>query len=168
MAKKEVEIFEPKRGWAKGTQGRAAFDGDFVIIERKGMGARLTVGKGTKRIPISSISAVQVKPAGALVNGFIQFTIAGGVERRSAFGQQTTSAVGDENSIVFTKAQQPSFEALRRDVEQEIAERSRPRPTQPAAPDVLAQLRQLGELRDAGVVTPEEFEAKKADLLRRL
>ncbi|WP_246458932.1 SHOCT domain-containing protein [Streptomyces himalayensis] len=29
-------------------------------------------------------------------------------------------------------------------------------------------LRQLGELRDAGIVTPEEFEAKKADLLRRL
>ena len=34
--------------------------------------------------------------------------------------------------------------------------------------DVLGQLKSLGELRDAGVVTPEEFEAKKADLLKRL
>lgn len=166
--KKEVETFEPERGWAKGTQGRATFDGDLVIIERKGMGARLTVGKGTKRIPISSVSAVQVKPAGALVNGFIQFTIAGGAKRRSTFGHQTSSAVADENSVVFTKAQQPSFETLRRDVEQEIADRSRPRPPQPAAPDVLAQLKLLGELRDAGVVTPEEFESKKAELLLRL
>lgn len=33
---------------------------------------------------------------------------------------------------------------------------------------VMALLKQLGELRDAGVVTPEEFEAKKKDLLDRL
>jgi hypothetical protein len=29
-------------------------------------------------------------------------------------------------------------------------------------------LKQLGELRDAGVVTPEEFEAKKAEILSRV
>ncbi|WP_327708081.1 SHOCT domain-containing protein [Streptomyces sp. NBC_00464] len=29
-------------------------------------------------------------------------------------------------------------------------------------------LRRLGELRDAGVISPGEFEAKKADFLRRL
>ena len=34
--------------------------------------------------------------------------------------------------------------------------------------DVFEQLRKLGELRDAGIVTPEEFEAKKAELLSRL
>lgn len=34
--------------------------------------------------------------------------------------------------------------------------------------DVLEQLRKLGELRDAGVLGDEEFESKKADLLRRL
>lgn len=33
---------------------------------------------------------------------------------------------------------------------------------------VMALLKQLGELRDAGVVTPEEFEAKKKELLDRL
>jgi len=45
----------------------------------------------------------------------------------------------------------------------------RPRPA-PAdgEPDLLDQLRRLGELRDAGVVTEEEFAAKKADLLSRL
>jgi hypothetical protein len=37
-----------------------------------------------------------------------------------------------------------------------------------AAPDIMGQLRQLGELRDAGVLTTEEFELKKADLLSRL
>jgi hypothetical protein len=37
-----------------------------------------------------------------------------------------------------------------------------------AQPDVMEQLRKLGELRDAGILTPEEFEAKKAQLLERL
>nr|WP_284501114.1 SHOCT domain-containing protein [Bowdeniella massiliensis] len=32
----------------------------------------------------------------------------------------------------------------------------------------MDQLRKLGELRDAGVLTEAEFEAKKADLLGRL
>lgn len=42
---------------------------------------------------------------------------------------------------------------------------------QPAAPaatdsdDMIAQLRQLGELRDQGVLTDAEFEAQKAKLL---
>jgi hypothetical protein len=38
----------------------------------------------------------------------------------------------------------------------------------PAQPDILDQVRKLGELRDAGVLTEEEFAAKKAELLRRL
>ena len=38
----------------------------------------------------------------------------------------------------------------------------------PARPDVLAQLARLGQLRDAGVLTEEEFTAKKKELLGRL
>ncbi len=41
-------------------------------------------------------------------------------------------------------------------------------PAQPAPIDVPDQIRKLGALRDAGLVTPEEFEAKEADLLARL
>jgi hypothetical protein len=35
-------------------------------------------------------------------------------------------------------------------------------------PDIIRQIKQLGELREAGVLSQEEFEAKKAELLRRL
>jgi Short C-terminal domain/Bacterial PH domain len=46
--------------------------------------------------------------------------------------------------------------------------------TQPAAtaaaplPDPMAQLRSLGELRDAGILTPDEFDAKKTEILSRM
>lgn len=53
----------------------------------------------------------------------------------------------------------------------EVATYVRSRIGQPAgaAPvSVADELRKLAELRDAGIVTPEEFEAKKADLLARM
>jgi hypothetical protein len=37
-----------------------------------------------------------------------------------------------------------------------------------APPDVVELLRKLGDLRDAGVLTDDEFAAKKAELLRRI
>jgi hypothetical protein len=45
-----------------------------------------------------------------------------------------------------------------------------PRPAPPvvSVPDVYEQLRKLAELRDLGVVTPEEFEQKKKELLSRI
>jgi ribosomal protein L7/L12 len=38
----------------------------------------------------------------------------------------------------------------------------------PGPTDVFDQIRRLGELRDAGLITPDEFEAKKVELLARL
>jgi hypothetical protein len=37
-----------------------------------------------------------------------------------------------------------------------------------AEPDALEQLRKLGDLRAAGVLTDAEFDGKKAELLRRI
>ncbi len=41
-------------------------------------------------------------------------------------------------------------------------------PAPPSQPDVMQQLKQLGELKDAGVLNDAEFEEKKAELLKRL
>lgn len=38
----------------------------------------------------------------------------------------------------------------------------------PSADDIMSQLERLGKLRDAGVVSEEEFAAKKAEMLARL
>ena len=40
-----------------------------------------------------------------------------------------------------------------------------PPPTAAAQPDTLAQLKELGELKAAGVLTEAEFEAQKAKIL---
>ncbi len=41
-------------------------------------------------------------------------------------------------------------------------------PAPPAATSIPDQIRALGELRDQGLITPEEFEAKKVELLGRM
>ena len=43
-----------------------------------------------------------------------------------------------------------------------------PQQTTDADSDPIEQLRRLGELKDAGIVTEEEFTAKKAEMLKRL
>ena len=40
-----------------------------------------------------------------------------------------------------------------------------PAPAEPAGDDMITQLKKLGELRDAGVLTEEEFAAQKARIL---
>jgi hypothetical protein len=152
----------------KGHTGQISFDGTWVTIHRKGGLARMSVGKGEKRLPVSSITAVQWKPAGAMVNGFIQFTVPGGNESRSRMGSQTTDAARDENSVVFTKKQMPDFEVLRASIETAIATPATALSAAAAAPDALEQLRKLAELRDAGIVSAAEFDAKKTEILSRM
>lgn len=153
---------------ARGQSGTVMFDGTFVTISRTGL-SRLTIGKGDKRIPVASIAAVQWKPAGALVNGFIQFTLPGGVERRSRAGSQTFDAARDENSVVFTKKQAPEFEQMRQAVEQAIAHRYAPQQQYAPAPaaSVADELMKLGQLVQQGLLSREEYEQQKARLLGR-
>ena len=153
---------------AIGVGGYCAFDGRFVTLQNVGALGRLSIGKGVKRIAVGSITAVQIKPAGAIMSGFIQFTLPGGIEMKSSFGSQTSDAAGDENSMLFTQPQEPAFLAFRDAVEEAIDSRSRPAPAAAAESDVMTQLAKLGQLKEFGVLTQEEFEAKKAELLDRI
>jgi hypothetical protein len=154
----------------KGHNGQIEFDGQYVTITRKGILGRMTVGKGEKRIHISQISSVQWKPAGPFVNGFIQFSAAGGNERRSRFGSQTSSAVNDENSVIFTTRQKAAFEELRAAIEAAIAAHHAPGgqglpATVAGLQSVADELAKLGELHQQGLITTEEFEAGKNRIL---
>ncbi|MGH4015246.1 MAG: DUF4429 domain-containing protein [Pseudonocardiaceae bacterium] len=144
----------------KGHTGTVEFARTSVTITRTGFLARASVGKGGKRIPLGQITAVQFKPAGILVNGFIAFTVGGGNEQRSRFGRQTTDAAHDENGVIFWTRQQAAFEQLRDAIEAAMVT-----PAGAVQPDAVDQLRRLAELRDAGVVSSEEFNTAKARLL---
>ncbi|GGM77102.1 hypothetical protein GCM10012275_54680 [Longimycelium tulufanense] len=147
----------------KGHNGTVVFDGQFVSIERKGFLARISTGKGSKRIPVKSLTAVHFKPAGPLMNGYIEFVFSGAEETKSGFGTATIDAAKNENAVLFTRGQLPVFEALRDAVEAAMVA---PAPTASAGSVSTAdELAKLAEQHKQGVLSDEDFAAAKARLL---
>lgn len=153
---------------ARGYNGTITFDGHVVSIVRTGFMARATVGKGEKRIPLRHITAVQMKPAGSIMNGFIAFTVAGGVESRSRLGRQTSDATRDENAVTFHYGQRHEFDQLRGVIEQALAYGPPQPPPQAPRVDPVAQLGRLAELYRSGALTDVEYAQAKAALLGRM
>lgn len=152
---------------ARGRIGQIEFDGQFVTIRRTRFISRILVGKGEKRIPITSITAMQFKPAGWIFLGFIQFTLPGGNEIRSQFGRNIINASRDENSVSFDFLKRKQFFKLSVAVQDAMLKQNASRTIVSAAasPSKLERLKQLGELRDTGVLTPKEFEIEKIKIL---
>lgn len=98
---------------AKGVDGTLEIVGNFLKIKRAGFRAFALQGmRGDKDILISTISSIEIKPASLFTKGYIQFTFFG--------GQDTTQRAlpllilpRSENSVWFTKKQQPDFERIR-------------------------------------------------------
>lgn len=109
---------------------------------------------GEKRIPYTSITAIQFKEAGGLLAGFIQFSIKGGYEWRGQVNQ-------DENALQFDKGSNAEFHALRDFVEKQMAS-----PPVSQTTSVADELVKLAALREQGIISDEEFAAQKAKLLR--
>jgi hypothetical protein len=133
----------------------------LVRIRRKGVMSFLTQGiKGDKEIFISSITSVQVKEPSYFMNGYIQFGFMGGHEsKRGIF-----DATNDENTVMFNQGQARDFTRLRSNLDrlrQELARPNAPAPT--SSP--LDELEKLASLRQKGIITDEEFAAKKKQLL---
>ena len=155
-----------------GLNGIVAFDGDFVTIIRTGVGT-ITIGSSEKRIPVSSVTAVQWRsPVKKGPAGWIQFSFGGGNERRSTgFGRQGISSAFDENTVRFNHDQGKNFQLLRTQIDEAIAAQGPSgTATSPATPQIVAtsvadELKKLAELRDSGVLTEAEFDAQKAKLL---
>lgn len=150
---------------AKGINGQVHFDGATVVIRREGFVARSTHGRSEKAYPVRSIGAVKFKSATSLVNGYIQFSVSGESSKKSIGFGKSQDASKDENAVLFRKSALGDFEAIRDAIRE--AQAAGPQPVV-AAPDLADQLAKLAALRDQGVLTEEEFAAKKAQLLERM
>ena len=135
-------------------------------IDRKGGMAFLTYGfRGTKEILIREMSSIEYKAAGSVLNGHILFLYRGGRDvKTSVFGDN--SIASNENAIIYDRANQQAFDTLREMLNDKIGQYHNPQQVvvQPTS-SYLDELKKLAELRDAGVLTSEEFDQQKAKLL---
>ncbi|MEH1865109.1 MAG: hypothetical protein V7K69_08870 [Nostoc sp.] len=95
----------------QGSNGEIRLTHNRIIISRKILTALITQSLNSdKEIPIRRITAIQFKPADPLNKGYLQFCIEGSIE---LIGGVLASVI-DENTVIFSWAEQPEFEEMKR------------------------------------------------------
>jgi len=145
----------------KGYNGNLILTDTGVVLKRGTKGFLLGGGmlRGDKTIPYHSIAAVQLKKAG-VVAGYIQLTLIGGSEAKSGLFQSTK----DENSINFHSYNNKNkkFAEAKMLIEERIL-KSRNSGFQKNSE--IDDLEKLANLRDKGVISEDEFQQKKKQIL---
>lgn len=126
-------------------------DGGFFAVQRD------------KTIPIRHITSVEVKKPSSVV-GFIQFSVAGGKTYNSSFTVTggAFDAVADENAATFLSNECYNI-AL--DIKRHVETWSQPGDGKTNAPSAADELVKYADLLDRGLLTREEFDEKKKQLL---
>lgn len=129
-------------------------------------GGGLFAGAREKTLPIRNITSVEVKKPGVVWAGFIQFSIAGGKARDSSFtiSGGSVDAAGDENSVVFNDYKSYQI-ALRIKEYVEDYDKTQQVSTMSTNESVADEIRKLRTLVDEGILTEEEFNKKKQQML---
>lgn len=134
-----------------------------LTFKRKGLINLANHGlKGEKTIPIKNITAVQIKKPG-LTNGYIQFGLLGGNESKGG----VFAATQDENTIMFAKKHYNDMVELKEHIESILFadNDSTTIINTPSEKTIPEQLKEYKELLVMEIITQEEFDTKKKELL---
>ena len=138
---------------------------DRVTIRRKGLVNVIVMGlKGDKTLYLSDITSIQFKKAG-ITAGYIQFSIPGGVEGSGG----VFDAVQDENTITF-KENDKLAEEIVSYLNGQLRKIKSPTPQTTTIVNqvsVADELMKFKGLLDAGILTQQEFDKKKSELLNQ-
>jgi hypothetical protein len=97
----------------RGLNGQLKIEAGWLLIERKGAVARISKGRGDKRLRIDQITGVILRPATRLGNGYIHFATPGSDPQ-----MDRAKATRDQNSVMFRRKDQAAFEAFRDELQQ--------------------------------------------------
>lgn len=129
------------------------------------------IGKGSKEIQIKSLTGIQFKPPGFLSHGYIQFVFPGSSEVKT---RSTSDLAKDENTVMFNKHEYNNFLKAKELIEGYMNEQEKNTfasnehysTTNPVNNySVADEITKLAALKDQGILTEEEFTAKKKQLL---
>lgn len=143
----------------KGRNGRVELYENFIRLDRGTALGFLTQGlKGKKDIYFHSITSIQIKKPGFTV-GYLQVSLPGGNESTKG----VFSSVKDENTITFSNKN--SYEEalkIKEYIEKKIMAKNSERTGQVSTAD---EIEKLHLLKEKGILTQEEFQEKKKNLL---
>lgn len=131
-------------------------DGENIVIATK---------KSEEVVPISRIQSFSLKEPG-LAYGKIVFTTAQAATTGINVGFGISAALGAEKTFFYSKGDSETAKQFRDAVMNYGKSASQPNPPQAGTVvSVVEEIRGLKALLDEGILTQEEFEAKKKQLL---
>lgn len=130
---------------------------DCISFSPKGLTGFLTKGiSGERKIYYKDISSIQFKESSKLLSGFIEFYIVG---QNTKQGGGLFSGTDNENRFTFYNKQLPTMLEIKEFIENKLnGDNSK-------SSNDLDDLIKLKELLDKGIITQEEFNQKKKQLL---
>lgn len=180
LRKKEAELLH--RNLAKGERVLGQVVASFhqvvvatdqkVLIVKTGMMAGQTFGGKATSYDYRNVVGVEVR------TGFTQGEfelLAGGLANNQGNRVKDKIKMSEApNGVVFAKASRKYFDAMATKIRERAASGPQhlrtppPAPAPPAHEEIAQAIEKLGDLRASGLLTDEEFTAKKAELLARL
>lgn len=146
--------------YAKGIDGELELYKHKIRIRKGFMALAATKPKSEKEIMIKEISSIRFKKATPSSSGHIKFTFPGADESRKGLFQ----APHHENIIRFNHRQQMAFEQIKEMIEARTIVQKGINIVETEKTN-LDELEKLAELKEKGIITKEEFETKKKDIL---
>ena len=137
---------------------------DKIVIK----GKKYNKSVGEKTIPMSSIAAVQIIPSKLLLYGYITFNVVGEVaSSRGGLGASFNARDSENTVIAKSRADDKIFKEIKDYIEaiKEKTSNNQGATIIQQAASPAEELKKFKELLDAGIITQEEFDAKKKQLL---
>ncbi|MCC3775536.1 DUF4429 domain-containing protein [Streptomyces sp. UNOB3_S3] len=174
--------------------GTASFDGERIRLEWNWVTAEGKKSAGTRVLPVAGIASVEWQPSVGLEHGYLRFTVPQAPTNAppkhdphaiELYGFKKDPLMALVAAAVTARLPHPSAAVTARAATpQDAPAPGAPKalegapPAGPVAPEagdpgpedhdaLLRRLRELGELRHAGILTDEEFAAAKQAILRR-
>ena len=133
-----------------------------IIIRRRGVAHAMAAGlTGERMIPISTLTAIQLKPGAWWSPGFILFSYAGS----KPFMGGIIEATQDPDAFIFQKELNDEVSMFKAKVEKILRDSKQATPASNSPPALTDEIRKLAELKQQGILSQEEFDAAKRKLL---
>lgn len=116
--------------------------------------------KSDKEILLNQISSIKFSNASKNKTGFIKFAFSGGDESKKGLFQ----ASHEENVLNFNQQQQMAFKQIKEMIEAQMIIQHNPI-TDKKEKTNFYEIEKLAELREKGIISEKEFEAKKRQIL---
>lgn len=147
----------------KSSHNEVILDDDFIAITASCFTNGYLKGvTGTKNIALDEIAGIEFKEPDITV-GYFQLIIKGTLEARGGVFE----SIYDENTVTFTRSEREMALEIKEFIENHKRNKNKPQEhvTSDAQFSVADEILKFKQLLDMGVITQEEFDKKKKELL---